>query len=70
MTAEPAIVLVEDEAEIRRFLRVTLHAHGYRLFEATNGSDGLVEDDQAGIAQEDASEGQELGFARRKPRAA
>jgi two-component system, OmpR family, KDP operon response regulator KdpE len=43
VTAEPAIVLVEDEAEIRRFLRVTLHAHGYRLFEATTGSDGLVE---------------------------
>ena len=43
MTAEPAIVLVEDEAEIRRFLRVTLHAHGYRLFEATTGADGLVE---------------------------
>jgi two-component system, OmpR family, KDP operon response regulator KdpE len=41
--AEPAIVLIEDEAAIRRFLRVTLHAHDYRLFEATTGSDGLVE---------------------------
>src|SRR5262249_35194583 len=30
-------------AEIRRFLRVTLHAQNYRLFEATTGADGLVE---------------------------
>jgi len=41
--ADPAIVLIEDEAEIRRFLRVTLHARSYRLFEATTGADGLVE---------------------------
>ena len=41
--AEPAVVVIEDEAEIRRFLRVTLHAQGYRLFEATTGADGLVE---------------------------
>ena len=41
--AEPAVVVIEDEAEIRRFLRVTLHAHSYRLFEAATGGDGLVE---------------------------
>jgi two-component system KDP operon response regulator KdpE len=41
--ADPAIVLIEDEAQIRRFLRVTLHAQGYRLFEAITGADGLVE---------------------------
>ena len=41
--ADPAVVLIEDEAEIRRFLRVTLHAQGYRLFEAISGADGLVE---------------------------
>ena len=41
--AEPAVVLIEDEAEIRRFLRVTLHAQSYRLFEAITGADGLVE---------------------------
>jgi two-component system KDP operon response regulator KdpE len=41
--ADPVIVLIEDEAAIRRFLRVTLHAQGYRLFEATTGADGLVE---------------------------
>jgi two-component system KDP operon response regulator KdpE len=41
--ADPAVVVIEDEAQIRRFLRVTLHAQGYRLFEATTGAEGLVE---------------------------
>lgn len=40
---EPVIVLIEDEPQIRRFLRTTLTSQGYRLFEATNGADGLVE---------------------------
>jgi two-component system KDP operon response regulator KdpE len=40
---EPVIVLIEDEAQIRRFLRATLTGQGYRLFETTTGADGLVE---------------------------
>jgi len=40
---EPVIVLIEDELPIRRFLRATLQAQGYRLFEAPTGADGLVE---------------------------
>ena len=40
---EPVVVLIKDEAPIRRFLRATLTAQGYRLHEATNGADGLVE---------------------------
>lgn len=40
---EPLIVLIEDELPIRRFLRATLQAQGYRLFEAPTGADGLVE---------------------------
>jgi two-component system, OmpR family, KDP operon response regulator KdpE len=36
-------VLVEDEPQIRRFLRATLTGQGYRLFEATTGADALVE---------------------------
>jgi two-component system KDP operon response regulator KdpE len=40
---EPVVVLIEDEAQIRRFLRATLAGQGYRLFEATTGADGLVE---------------------------
>ena len=39
----PAIVLIEDEAQIRRFLRAALTGQGYRLFEATTGEAGLVE---------------------------
>ncbi len=41
--SEPVIVLIEDEPQIRRFLRATLVSQGYRLFEATTGEDGLVE---------------------------
>jgi len=40
---DPVVVLIEDEPQIRRFLRATLTAQGYRLFEATTGADGLVE---------------------------
>lgn len=40
---EPVIVLIEDEPEIRRFLRTGLGAQGYRLFEAVTGAGGLVE---------------------------
>ena len=40
-TPGPVIVLVEDEPEIRRFLRVTLVRHGYRLVEAVTGREGL-----------------------------
>jgi two-component system, OmpR family, phosphate regulon response regulator OmpR len=41
--SEPVVVLVEDEPQIRRFLRTTLGSQGYRLFEAATGADGLVE---------------------------
>jgi two-component system KDP operon response regulator KdpE len=40
---DPSIVLIEDEPQIRRFLRATLTSQGFRLFEATTGADGLVE---------------------------
>ena len=35
------ILVIEDELQIRRFLRATLLAHGYRCLEATTGEDGL-----------------------------
>jgi two-component system KDP operon response regulator KdpE len=41
--ADPVIVLIEDEPQIRRFLRTTLTGQGYRLFEASTGEAGLVE---------------------------
>ena len=40
---DPIVVLIEDEPQIRRFLRATLTGDGYRLFEATTGADGLIQ---------------------------
>jgi two-component system KDP operon response regulator KdpE len=40
---DPAVVLIEDEPQIRRFLRATLTGQGYRFFEAASGADGLIE---------------------------
>lgn len=37
------ILVVEDEEPLLRFLRATLPAHGYRIIEATTGSQGLIE---------------------------
>ena len=42
--SHPAVVLViDDETQIRRLLRVALEAGGYRVFEAATGQAGLVE---------------------------
>jgi two-component system KDP operon response regulator KdpE len=38
-----SILLIEDEPQMRRFLRVTLQGHGYRLIEASTGEEGLTE---------------------------
>ena len=35
----PLVVLIEDEPQIRRFLRATLGSEGYRLYEATTGEE-------------------------------
>ncbi|MCE3225192.1 MAG: kdpE, partial [Nitrospira sp.] len=42
-THEVTVLLIEDEAEIRRFLRTTLPPYGYRLYEATSGAEGLAQ---------------------------
>jgi two-component system KDP operon response regulator KdpE len=42
-THEATVLLVEDEPEIRRFLRTTLPVHGYRIHEATTGQQGVIE---------------------------
>lgn len=39
---DPLILLVEDEAPVRRFLRASLTAHGFRLIEACNAREGLA----------------------------
>ena len=39
----PIVVLIEDEPQIRRFLRAVLPSQGIELFEAETGERGLVE---------------------------
>jgi len=38
----PLVLIVEDEQQMRRFLRVTLRVHGYRVLEAVTAADALV----------------------------
>ena len=40
---KPAILVIEDEREIRRFLRVSLDGQGYRVYEAECGKDGILQ---------------------------
>lgn len=44
------ILIVDDEAQIRKFLRISLAAKGYKVLEAVNGRDGLA---QAALSQPD-----------------
>ncbi|MBE3577204.1 MAG: response regulator [Limnochordales bacterium] len=37
------VLVVEDEPQIRRFLRVALTAHGYQMIEAKSGQEGLAQ---------------------------
>jgi two-component system KDP operon response regulator KdpE len=39
----PAILIVEDEPEIRRFLRSSLAAEGYRIVESASGRRGTID---------------------------
>jgi two-component system, OmpR family, KDP operon response regulator KdpE len=39
----PTLVVVEDEPEIRRFLRSSLEAEGYRVIEAASGERGAID---------------------------
>ena len=40
LTPGPLVLLIEDDAQLRRFLRPSLVAHGYRLLEAERGEEG------------------------------
>ena len=37
------ILLIEDEPQMRRFLRITLQSQGYRLVESETGAEGLLQ---------------------------
>jgi len=41
--AAPVALVIDDEPQIRRLLRVTLEANGYRVFDAATGQDGIVQ---------------------------
>jgi two-component system KDP operon response regulator KdpE len=41
--SHPAILIVEDEPEIRRFLRAALGAEGYRVIESATGRRGMID---------------------------
>jgi two-component system KDP operon response regulator KdpE len=43
MNNSATIVVIEDEAQIRRFLRTTLTSEGYQVIEAETGKQGLSE---------------------------
>ena len=43
MNNSPTIIIIEDEAQIRRFLRTSLTAEGYQVHEAETGKQGLTE---------------------------
>jgi two-component system KDP operon response regulator KdpE len=48
--APPRVLAIEDEAQIRRFLRTSLIAKGYEVLEAETGQDGIA---QAATARPD-----------------
>jgi two-component system KDP operon response regulator KdpE len=39
----PVALVIDDEPQIRRLLRVTLESNGYRVFDAATGQDGVVQ---------------------------
>jgi two-component system KDP operon response regulator KdpE len=46
MTTEatgPLALIIDDELQIRRFLRISLESNGYRVHEAPNGQEGLAQ---------------------------
>ena len=50
MLNSPQILVIEDDPQIRRFLRASLTADSYRLYEAETAQDGLA---QAAARQRD-----------------
>ena len=38
---KPLILVIDDEPQIRRLLRMTLSAHDYEIIEAESGEEGL-----------------------------
>ena len=43
LPATPIALVIDDEPQIRRLLRVTLEANGYRVFDAATVTDGIIQ---------------------------
>lgn len=43
MNGNETILVIDDELQIRRLLEITLSANGYKILQAPNGKDGLVD---------------------------
>ena len=50
MSEGPLILIIDDEVQIRRMLRLSLDAHGFQVREATTSQEGL---DQAALSKPD-----------------
>jgi two-component system KDP operon response regulator KdpE len=50
MSEGPVILIIDDEVQIRRMLRLSLDAHGFQVKEATTSQEGL---DQAALSKPD-----------------
>lgn len=40
---QTTVLIIDDEAQIRKFLRISLSAQGYKVMEASNGAEGLAQ---------------------------
>ncbi len=43
LSQKPTALVIDDEVQMRRLLRVNLEAHGYRVVEARTGQEGITE---------------------------
>lgn len=43
MNESETILIIDDEAQIRRLLEITLSANGYKIIHSANGKDGLID---------------------------
>jgi two-component system KDP operon response regulator KdpE len=43
MSEGPVVLVIDDEAQIRRFVRISLKSNGYQVHEAVTGNEGLTQ---------------------------
>ncbi len=43
MSVKPVILIIDDESQIRKILRITLESDDYKVIEAENGKDGIIQ---------------------------